>query len=172
MDPVLRREPLDQTIDRERYVPAYLSLVANSLQWSGSQLYLRDYGIGINDWRVLTALGNRPGSTAMEICSWINLHKSVVSRSLKMLQNLRLVATDPKLGRRRMFLTPGGAALHEQIMPIALQRERILLSGFSEDEIVLLRQFLQRMYENIPAVRQYDGTEDLADTTEETNAES
>lgn len=159
MTPVLRREPLESTIDRETYVPAYLALIANSLQSSGSQLYLRHFGIGINDWRVLSALGNRPGMTAVEICSWINLDKSVVSRSLKTLQDLKLAAPDPALGRRRMFLTPAGAALHEQIMPVALRRESILLAGFSEDEIVLLRGFLHRLYENVPSVREHDDTQ-------------
>lgn len=155
---VLRREPLDRTVDRSRYVPAYLALVSNPMQASGSQLYLREFGIGINDWRVLTVLGNRPGSSAAEICSWIHLDKSVVSRSLKTLQELRLVDFDPAIGRRSLFLTPAGAALHEKMLPIAMQRQEILLDGFSEDEVHQLLGFLERMHENLPAVRAYDGT--------------
>lgn len=171
-EPVLRKEPLAHTIDRQQYVPAYLALVSNSLQWSGSQLYLRNFGIGINDWRVLTSLGNRPGSTAVALSNWLDMNKSMVSRSFRTLQDMRLIGTDSKVGRKKFYLTATGAALHEQMMPIAMRRNDILLQGFSDEEQSALLDFLRRMHTNMNMVRTHDNsgvseTPSAAATTDE-----
>lgn len=150
--PALQRTPLPQTIDRESYVLAYLNLVANGMSSLGSRRYLREFGVGINEWRVLSSLANAPGSTAGFVSDLVGIHKSVVSRSLKTLQEAGLVGHDPELGRRRLFLTAAGAALHDKIIPVALEREALLLTGFDAEEAARLRDFLARMHANLERV--------------------
>jgi DNA-binding MarR family transcriptional regulator len=157
--PALQRVPLAQTIDRESFVLAYLNLVANGMSSLGSRRYLREFGIGINEWRVLSSLGNIPGGTAGDVAELVGIHKSVVSRSLRSLTDAGLVGQDPELGRRRLFLTAAGAALHDKIVPVALAREELLLHGFDDDEAALLRTFLRRMHENLDRVAQGDEDE-------------
>jgi DNA-binding MarR family transcriptional regulator len=148
----LVRERLPLTIDRETYTPAYLSLVANALSRGGSLLYMHRFGVGVNDWRVLSALGNHPGATAAEVCTVLGLDKSVVSRSVAGLVDRALVAIERVPGQRRLYLTRQGAEVHDQLLPMALERERQLLAGFSAGEVAVLRDFLRRMNDNVGAV--------------------
>jgi DNA-binding MarR family transcriptional regulator len=150
--PELRRDRLPVTIDRESYTPAYLSVVSNALSWGGSHLYSRHFGVGVNDWRILSALGNHPGATAGELCDVLGLNKSVVSRSVAGLVERGLVGIERDDGTRRHYLTEDGAVLHDQLLPLALERERLLLRDFTPEEVGQLRTFLRRMYLNIPGM--------------------
>lgn len=47
---------------------------------------------------------------------------------------------------------------------LALQREQLLLSGFSADEVTTLLGFLHRLHDNLRSVREFDGT-DAADAS-------
>ncbi|MGY1635997.1 MarR family winged helix-turn-helix transcriptional regulator [Geodermatophilus sp. SYSU D00742] len=143
------REKLPVTIDREAYTPAYLSLVSNALSWGSTFQYMRRFGVGVNDWRVVSALGNHPGATAGEVCTVLGLNKSVVSRSVAGLTERGLVTIERADGQRRLYLTADGVALHDQLLPLALERERWMLRGFSDEELGQLRDFLRRMHDNI-----------------------
>ncbi|MGY1823732.1 MarR family winged helix-turn-helix transcriptional regulator [Geodermatophilus sp. SYSU D00079] len=143
------REKLPVTIDREAYTPAYLSLVANALSWGSTFQYMRRFGVGVNDWRIVSALGNHPGATAGAVCTVLGLNKSVVSRSVAGLAGRGLVTIERVDGQRRLYLTAEGVALHDQLLPLALERERRMLRGFSEEEVGLLRDFLRRMHDNL-----------------------
>jgi len=56
-------------------------------------------------------------------------------------------------GRLRIAnLTRKGRALHDQILGIALERERALLSVLRPAEIETLTGLLKRLHENLPAV--------------------
>ncbi|WP_199506304.1 hypothetical protein [Geodermatophilus sp. TF02-6] len=64
----LQRDRFPRTIDRESSTPAYLTLIANAWSSGNSVFYMHRYGIGVNDWRVLSTLANHPGATAVEVC--------------------------------------------------------------------------------------------------------
>lgn len=145
-----------RSVGRDDYVPAYLSLISNALSWGGSRLFLRRFGVGINEWRVLSAIVNLPGSTASRIGEELGLNKSVVSRSLHLLHNRELVTVDATDGRRALSLTAAGHELHDQLMAVALKREELLLAGFSPQERAQLQGYLRRMHDNIPAMNAYD----------------
>lgn len=145
-----------RSVGRDDYVPAYLSLISNALSWGGSRLFLRRFGVGINEWRVLSAIVNLPGCTATQVGEELGLNKSVVSRSLHLLHSRELVTVDATDGRRVLGLTTAGHELHDQLMVIALKREEFLLAGFSPEEKALLLSFLRRMYDNVPAMNAYD----------------
>src|SRR5690554_5859424 len=73
------------TIDAANYIPYHLSVVNNGLSWGASRLYLKMFGVGINEWRVLSALTNEPGIMASRIVEMVALNKSVISRSARAL---------------------------------------------------------------------------------------
>jgi DNA-binding MarR family transcriptional regulator len=148
----------ERSVGRDDYVPAYLSLISNALSWGGSRVFLRRFGVGINEWRVLSALVNQPGSTASRAGEVLGLNKSVVSRSIQLLQAKGLLTIDDTAGRRGLWLTGAGHELHDQLMAIALEREKLLLTGFSGEEKESLLGFLRRMHENLPEMNAYDSS--------------
>jgi DNA-binding MarR family transcriptional regulator len=151
-----KAKPAKITIEAERYVPYFLSILNNGLSWGGSRLYLELFGVGINEWRVLSALTNEPGIMASRITEMVALNKSVVSRSARALENSGHVQTRLVDGRRLLFLTPAGSALHDKIIEIALLREKTLLTGFDAAEKELLCSFLKRMQNNLSQVDELD----------------
>jgi DNA-binding MarR family transcriptional regulator len=143
-------------LERDRYAPYFLTVIANVVSSSASQVYLRRYGIGVNDWRVVSHLGLDPGCTAQVVSNVLQVDKSVVSRSVKTLVDRGLIAVESTPGFRRLYLTAKGAALHKEMMPVVLQRERILLAGLSPEEVDQLLGLLRRLQANLPALAAYD----------------
>jgi hypothetical protein len=53
-----------KTIDGDVYVPSLLNHLSNGLSAGASRTYLKHFDVGINDWRVMSALVNHPRTTA------------------------------------------------------------------------------------------------------------
>ncbi|MGY1661739.1 MarR family winged helix-turn-helix transcriptional regulator [Geodermatophilus sp. SYSU D00705] len=147
---------MPHTIDVDRYVPAYITVIASTITTSGSQVYLRNFGVGMNDWRVVSCIGMDPGITAQEISNVTKIDKSVISRSVKSLVAAKLVTVETSPGFRRLYLTGDGARLYKDVVPVALEREELLLAGLSDEEVEQLLGLLRRINANLPALAAYD----------------
>ena len=142
-------------VDLERYVPAFLTWIANKLSRGASQHYLAAFDVGIEIWRCLVLLAIEGSISAQNVSRIIGMDKGSVSRCFKSMQvkgliTLRLDADDGRL--RIATLTKKGRALHDQIMGIALERERAFLAVLSSAERETLIGLLKRLHENLPAV--------------------
>src|ERR1700742_2454084 len=119
------------TLDLERYVPAFITFIANKLSNSATAFYQRKFGVNVTDWRIMSLLAIEPGIPAARICHVIGFDKGPVSRTLSVLQKRGLVAirTAPDDGRTHSIsLTAKGRATHDKVIIAALERERRLLS--------------------------------------------
>jgi DNA-binding MarR family transcriptional regulator len=144
-----------QTLDLERYVPAFITFIANKLSNSATVFYQKNFGVNVTEWRIMSLLAIEPGIPASRICHVIGFDKGPVSRTLAALQKRGLVAirTDPNDGRSHSIsLTPRGRATHDKIIVAALERERRLLSCLNEKEQEVLIDLLRRLHENLEAV--------------------
>lgn len=142
-------------IDLDRYVPAYLTFVANRLGRGASRNYLNVFDVGVETWRCLVLLAIHKSITAQKISQILGMDKASVSRCFKSMQAKKLITMglDAADGRVRIAtLTPAGRALHDKIRDMALERERALLSVLSESEVDTLIRLLKRIHENLPAV--------------------
>lgn len=154
-DPPLNNEA-GRSVEASRYAPYFLSIINNRLSWGASQLYLSMFDIGLNEWRILSALRNEPGIQALRIGEMVAMNKSVVSRSSRKLEKDGYVYTRLVDSRRLLWLTQKGAELHDKIIKIAYKREAALLEGFSEAEKDVLFDFLKRMKDNLENVDRTD----------------
>ncbi len=152
----LVRDRLPETIDRETFIPAYLGLVASAHTWGGSRIYSERFDITSPDFAILSTLSNYPGAQATDIVEIVGLDKSVVSRRLQRLSVKGLVEVDASSGKRLLFLTRKGADIHNEVLPVALDRAERMLTGFSEEEKRDVRDYLRRMFENIPRMNYLD----------------
>ena len=143
------------TLDLERYVPAFITFIANKLSNSATVFYQRNFGVNVTEWRIMSLLAIEPGIPASRICSVIGFDKGPVSRNLAMLQKRGLVVirTSPDDGRTHAIaLTARGRAVHDKVIVAALERERRLLSCLKKDEREVLVDLLRRLHENLGAV--------------------
>jgi DNA-binding MarR family transcriptional regulator len=142
-------------VDLERYVPAFLTWIANKLSRGASQHYMRVFNVGIEVWRCLVLLAIEQQISAQRVSKIIGMDKSTVSRCFKSMQAKGLItlSLDRDDGRLRLAnLTPKGRALHEEILRVALERERAFLAVLSDGECEVLIGLLRRLHENLPAV--------------------
>lgn len=143
-------EPLENVIDPDGFTPRLLALLSNALVWRESHELRRRFGLGTNDWRVISALALRPGSSATEVSEFLGVNKAVVSKSVSVLTTQGLIVLlDGPRGSRPMYLTPSGAAMHNAMMPVSMRGQEIILEGLSQADVdrlhVLLTNMLQKL---------------------------
>lgn len=148
------------TLDLDRYVPAFITFIANKLSNGATAFYQKQFGVNVTEWRIMSLLAIEPGIPASRICHVIGFDKGPVSRTLAGLEKRGLVSirTDPNDGRTHSIsLTARGRATHDKVIIAAFERERRLLSCLSKDEREMLIDLLRRLHENLGAVT--DSTE-------------
>ncbi|HNW62066.1 MAG TPA: MarR family transcriptional regulator [Piscinibacter sp.] len=148
-------DPSPLNVDLERYVPAFLTWIANKLSRGASQHYLNVFDVGIETWRCLVLLAIHGSISAQQVSRIIGMDKASVSRCFKGMQSRGLVTIglDADDGRLRIAtLTKKGRELHDQIRGIALERERAFLAVLDAAETETLIGLLKRLHENLPQV--------------------
>ena len=145
-------------LELDRYLPFGLTAIANKIARSASRDYLRRFGVGINEWRILANLRISPGVTANLICQNSGLDKAAVSRSLRLLEDGGMIETwgeTADVRGRALCLTAKGDTLHDGLIAIALRREARLLDGFDEGERKQLLSFIARLHANVALVNDF-----------------
>ena len=146
-------EPLPHSIDPDHFTPRLLALLSNALVWRESHELRRRFGLGTNDWRVISSLGLRPGMSATEIAEYAAMNKAVVSKSVSALTARRLIVlSEGPRGSRPMFLTREGAEMHDLMLPISLRGQEIMLSHVAPEDITRLNDLLLAMLQETRAL--------------------
>ena len=144
--------PMPTVIDSEGFTPRLLSLLSNSLVWRESRALRERFGLGTNDWRVISAIGIRPGVTASEISEFVAMNKAIVSKSVGVLTDRRLIVQVEDTGRsRHLYLTAEGAQMHDAMLPISMRGQEIILEGLAPDVVEDLNRLLRDMLTKLRA---------------------
>lgn len=142
-------------INHGRYIPALINFLGNKLSAGASSSYRREFGVGITEWRILSMLASEDACTAQQICQFFDLDKGLVSRTLKSLADNGSVTVSAAAdgdNRRIVLLTRAGRALHDRIIELALDREKVLLDCLDPKEVDVLIDLLRRLLAQTPAV--------------------
>lgn len=148
-----------KVIDRHLYVPHYLVVLANGMERWQSRIYLKHFGIGINEARIITVVAHAGSLTAAEISEILVMNKSITSRSMQILEGRGLVSIGEAKRSRPIALTEEGYALHDRIVSVAMAREAMLLDGFSPNEKTIVLGYLARMFSNLELANGIDPLE-------------
>ena len=152
----VKDEKVELILDLDRYVPALITFIANKLSRSATALYQLRFDVNVTEWRILALLAIEPKISAARICQVIGFDKGPVSRTLAVMEENGLVAirADREDGRTSSIsLTAKGAAIHDKVIEVALERERRLLSCLSKPERETLIALLLRVHGNLDAVQ-------------------
>lgn len=146
-------------LDLDRHVPYFFTNISNRLSYGASKTYTKYFGIGITEWRVMAVLAGQPNISANQICAAVGMDKAAVSRSLRSLDRDALVTiiTAPTDSRSNSIaLSDAGRALHDRLIKVALERERLLLSCLSPIEVEGLISALRKIRAQVRVVNAYD----------------
>jgi len=139
-------------VDISSFAPYFLSAVNNALSRGASKHYLKKFGVGIVEWRVVSMLAIEPKIRASRICEAIYLDKSGTSRALKHLLamgflSFKAAKSDPR--RKIWWLNKKGYGLHDEILLIALKREEKLIEGVKPEELETMLKVFRKMLKNV-----------------------
>ncbi len=130
-------------------------VLANILSKGAARLYTRRFNLQLSEWRLLAALAIDAPAGARRIAQSLGADKGWVSRTLAALARKGLVvyAEHPEDSRRiDIGLTPKGRKLHRLILPVALERQRLLFEGFSASDEHTFRRLLDELQRRAESV--------------------
>ncbi|MGU7782911.1 MarR family winged helix-turn-helix transcriptional regulator [Burkholderia sp. PU8-34] len=141
----------------EKAIP-FLMARAGSRMGNAFAKALKPFGLNLSEWRVCASLLYVPGQTLSELSLHASSDISALSRIIDRLESQDLVRREKSVtdGRSiRVVLTEAGEQLALRIVPVAKRHEAVVLSGFTANDVKVLRSMLLKLYENA------DGLDDL-----------
>lgn len=141
-------EVLEQRLDLDRFLPYRLSVLSNRVSDAIASQYSERFGLTIAEWRVMAVLGGAPGLSAREVAVRTAMDKVQVSRAVASLVEARRVTRqdDASDGRvTRLSLSARGKAIYDEIVPLALHLEAVLLAALTKDERKTLSELMDKL---------------------------
>ena len=132
----------------EEFLPYRLSVLSHTVSTNIARVYDKRFDLSIPEWRVIAILGRFPGLSAVEVAERTMMDKVAVSRAVtKLIKNGRIDREFADADRRRSILnlSEEGKRVHDEIAPLALQFERDLLHGLSDEEVKQFTVLMERL---------------------------
>ena len=150
------RGPDHAVLALERFLPYRLSVLSNRISHAISGIYGDRFGLSITEWRVIAVLGRFPGLSANEVADRTAMDKVAVSRAVAHLLERGLLTREMHGDDRRrsvLTLSEAGYAIYDEIVPLALGRERKLLATLDPEERRQLERIIEKLAnEGLPAM--------------------
>ena len=138
------------TLLLRNFTPFRLNRLASGVSDHLSEVYKQRFGLEIPEWRVIATVGPAWSCTAQHIADSTRMHKTRVSRAIAHLVKRDLIERASNVDDRRemeLRLTKSGRAMYAELIPLALERERALLSCLNEEELRAFTEGLSRLEE-------------------------
>ncbi len=132
----------------EDFLPYRLAVLSNTVSTTVARAYDKRFNVSIPEWRVIAVLGRFPGLSAVEVAERTLMDKVAVSRAVtKLIKNGRIDREFADADKRRSILnlSEEGRRLHDEIAELALEFERDLLHGFSQEDVDSLNSIMERL---------------------------
>lgn len=131
--------PGEPTLELGNFVPFRLNRLASEVSEHLAGIYRERFGLDIPEWRVMATVGpTTAGCTAQYIASSTRMHKTRVSRAIAHLEKRGLMTRVIRSDDRRemeLRLTRAGRRMYSELVPLALERESILLASLTRDQL-------------------------------------
>ena len=130
------------------FLPYRLSVLSNTISRNIAEIYDREFGLNIWQWRVMAVVGEAPGVSATEVTQRTAMDKVAVSRAVAGLIELGYMtreASTEDARRSVLKLTLPGRSIYDQIVPLALGYEKELLKGMDRQELSDLQSALTHL---------------------------
>jgi DNA-binding MarR family transcriptional regulator len=141
-----------QRLDLDRFLPYRLSVLSNRVSSEIAKHYSDRFGLTIPEWRVMAVLGQTPDLSAREVAARTAMDKVQVSRAVAALVEARRVQRrdDAGDGRvTRLSLTAKGRAIYDEIVPLALNLEAVLLATLGKEERETLDRLMRKLFDRV-----------------------
>lgn len=130
------------------FLPYRLSVLSNAISRKIADIYEREFGLSIWQWRIIAVLGEQEGLTSTEVAQRTFMDKPTVSRAAASLIERGILERDIDRDDRRrapMRLSSEGQAIYAAVIPLALECEQDFLNALSPEEAATLHALLSRL---------------------------
>lgn len=137
-----------RALDLAQFLPYRLSVASNRISGAIAGAYSKRFDLTIPEWRVMAVLGGAEGLSAGEVAQRTAMDKVQVSRAIARLVATKRVArmADADDARvTRLSLSARGRAIYDEIAPLALSLEDVLLGALTPSERVSLDKILTKL---------------------------
>jgi DNA-binding MarR family transcriptional regulator len=147
-DELAARASTTPTLLLANFIPFRLNRLATGVSDYLSEVLKQRFELEIPEWRVIATVGPAWSCTAQHVADSTRMHKTRVSRAIAHLVKRGLIERTSNLDDRRemeLRLTKAGRAMYTELVPLALERERALLSCLNEEELRAFTEGLDRL---------------------------
>jgi DNA-binding MarR family transcriptional regulator len=124
-------------LNLDTFLPYRLSVLSNRVSDAIARQYSQRFDLSIPEWRVIAVLGQTPNLSARDVARRTAMDKVQVSRAVtSLVASRRVVRSEDDDDARisRLSLTARGRAIYDEVAPLALRLESLLLSSLSAQE--------------------------------------
>ncbi len=121
----------------EVFFPYRLNRLAENVSREFSKIYRDRYAMTRPEWRSFASIGQNGETTATDIVRHSAMHKTKVSRAIAALEERRWITRKTSTDDKRvelLTLTAEGRAIFAELSQRAMEFERLMFAGFSEEE--------------------------------------
>jgi DNA-binding MarR family transcriptional regulator len=137
----------------EEYLAVLIVSLASRLSRGAASYYLRQFDIGMADYRIVLALGLAKGLNITAVAAAADVDKAAASRGLRLLAKRGIVELEQTSSRGRaaiVHLTETGAALERQLRKSSRARERRLVSALTDAERAQAAVLVKKLIAAVP----------------------
>lgn len=130
------------------FLPYRLSVLTNRISGAIARHYSDRFDLTVPEWRTMAVLGESSELSAGEVAARTAMDKVQVSRAIARLVALKRVRRLRDGGDARvtrLSLTAKGRAIYDEIVPLALSLEELLLSALSPTERTSLETVIAKL---------------------------
>jgi DNA-binding MarR family transcriptional regulator len=148
--------PRKQTssLDLGDYLPYLVNRVGSIIAEQFDEEALAAHGVSIAMWRVLAALASAGEQRQIDLADLTSIDSSTLSRLVTRLIRIGLVTRTRSATSNRevvVKLSAKGNAVVSHLIPIARTFEAEAIGGLSQEELMVLKRCLRRIYGNMKA---------------------
>ena len=154
----MRNKPTRLVLDS--FIPYRLSVLTNQVSSAIAGHYSERFDLSIPEWRIIAVLGENTDLSAGDVAARTAMDKVQVSRAVASLLKARRIrrSSDAKDGRvSHLSLTGAGRKIYQNIAPLALELEELLLSSLTANERENFGRLLTKLMQQSPKLRRCGG---------------
>lgn len=133
----------------DNFLTTRMSQTINALRRIVTLPYAQAHGLTVSEWRLLSLVAHAQSIPFGELVVQSTSDKALVSRTVRLLEERRLVRIEAEgpTPRKKLtiHITPEGDALHAQVIPIARQRQAEMIRVMTLEERRALFSGLQKL---------------------------
>jgi DNA-binding MarR family transcriptional regulator len=139
---------MNNPLNLAQFFPYQLAKLQAMVSDAIAEIYMGEFNLSKQEWRVLAILANESSLNAKEIGRKADLEKMPASRAIKKMVEGNLLEKVSNIKDKRsslLKLTHDGEELYRQLAPLVKQREQELLSVLSSQELSTLNNAFTKL---------------------------